>query len=100
MQLTNLFEKMSNNLAMLCNDIKPLNTVINSNPSNVDVKLIDFDSDYCQINEKHSKDKKHLHALMMQIIFAEYLNQIKQHLDNNYKKVEDIFSDTYENDFF
>ena len=114
MQLTNLFEKMSNNLAMLCNDIKPLNTVINSNPSNVDVKLIDFDSDYCQINEKHSKDKKHLHALMMQIIFAnffykdynknnifaEYLNQIKQHLDNNYKKMEDIFSDTYENDFF
>ena len=114
MQLSNLFERMSNNLAMLCNDIKPLNTVINSNPSNVDVKLIDFDSDYCQINEKHSKDKKHLHALMMQIIFAnffykdynknnifaEYLNQIKPHLDNNYKKMEIIFSDKYENDFF
>ena len=43
---------MTNNLGMLCNDIKPGNTVINTNPSNIDVKLIDFDSDYCEINDK------------------------------------------------
>lgn len=114
MQLTNLFEKMSNNLAMLCNDIKPQNTVINSNPSNVDVKLIDFDSDYCNMDNRHSKEKRHLHSFMMQIIFAnffydyyrknnifaQYLNQIKPILDNNYKKMEDIFSDRDANDFF
>tara|TARA_A100001015_G_C15034642_1_gene735355 strand:- start:681 stop:2078 length:1398 start_codon:yes stop_codon:yes gene_type:complete len=114
MQLSNLFDKMSNNLGMLCNDIKPGNTVINTNPSNIDVKLIDFDSDYCKINNKHSTETRNLQSLMMQIIFAnffyyyfeknnifaEYFNQIKPHLDNNYDKMEATFSNTRGNDFF
>lgn len=33
-------------------------------------------------------------------IFAEYLNQIKPHLDNNYDKMADIFSDRRGNNFF
>jgi len=114
MQLSNLFDKMSNNLGMLCNDIKPGNTVINTNPSNIDVKLIDFDSDYCEINDKKSTETRNLQSLMMQIIFANffyyyfeknnifaaYFNQIKPHLDNNYDKMEAIFSNTKGNYFF
>lgn len=114
MQLTNLFDRMSKNLAMLCNDIKPKNTVINSNPSNVDVRLIDFDSDYCKIDNRHSNEKKNIQSLMMQIIFAnffyfdynknnifaKYLQSIKDILDMNYKKMETIFCDQRGNDFF
>lgn len=113
MQLSNLFDKMSNNLGMLCNDIKPRNTVINTNPSNIDVKLIDFDSDYCKINNEHNTETRNLHSLMMQIIFANffyyrigknifaaYFNEIKPQLDDNYDMMWEIFYEEDENHFF
>ena len=59
-QLTNLFENMAITHGMLCNDIKPKNAVINSDIHAVDVRLIDFDSDYSKSkNKTHKKGYMH-----------------------------------------
>ena len=111
-QLTNLFENMAINHGMLCNDIKPKNAVINSDIHAVDVRLIDFDSDYCKIKEK-DRHKRGLYALMMQIVFANfiisdykvniftgYFDSIQSKMLAEFNELMAIFSDTRNNDFF
>ena len=111
-QLTNLFENMAINHGMLCNDIKPKNAVINSDIHAVDVRLIDFDSDYCKIKEQ-DRHKRGLYALMMQIVFANfiisdykvnifagYFNSIQSKMLAEFNEMMAIFSDTKNNDFF
>merc|ERR1711871_35372 len=110
-QLTNLFENMAINHGMLCNDIKPKNAVINSDIHAVDVRLIDFDSDYCKIKEK-DRHKRGLYALMMQIVFANfiisdykvniftgYFDSIQSKMLAEFNEMMAIFSDTRNNDF-
>ena len=48
-QLMNLLDKLHSKIKVICFDIKPENCVINLDP--FDVKLIDFDSDWCQYNQ-------------------------------------------------
>merc|ERR1711871_23328 len=111
MQLTNLFESMAITHGMLCNDIKPKNAVINSNIHAIDVRLIDFDSDYCKIKER-DHHKRELYALMMQIVFANfilsdygvnifagYFNSIKPKMESLKRDMMRIFLDERNNDF-
>lgn len=110
-QLTNLFENMAITHGMLCNDIKPKNAVINSDIRAVDVRLIDFDSDYCKIKER-DRHKRELYALMMQIVFANfilsdygvnifvnYFISIKPRMEASKRDMMRIFLDSRGNDF-
>ena len=48
-QLVDLLYATTNNLGLICFDIKPANCMINySDPDNIVVKLIDWDGDWCQ----------------------------------------------------
>jgi len=48
-QLTSLFDEMTKKMHMICFDIKPQNAVINYiSPTNLTVKLIDWDADFCE----------------------------------------------------
>lgn len=48
-QLVDLLYATTNDLGLICFDIKPANCMINySNPNNIVVKLIDWDGDWCQ----------------------------------------------------
>lgn len=47
-QLITCLTKMATQMKLICFDIKPLNAVVNIDGDNVDVKLIDWDGDWCQ----------------------------------------------------
>jgi hypothetical protein len=48
-QLVDLLYATTNNLGLICFDIKPANCMLNySDPNNIVVKLIDWDGDWCQ----------------------------------------------------
>lgn len=47
-QLITCLTKMARQMNLICFDIKPLNAVVNVDGDNVDVKLIDWDGDWCQ----------------------------------------------------
>jgi hypothetical protein len=72
-QLVDLLYATTNNLGLICFDIKPANCMINySDPDNIVVKLIDWDGDWCQdysyITSK--SDLKDLISILSVIVMA------------------------------
>jgi|UniRef100_A0A6C0CYE5 hypothetical protein len=72
-QLVDLLYATTNNLGLICFDIKPANCMINySDPNNIVVKLIDWDGDWCQdysyITSK--SDLKDLISILSVIVMA------------------------------
>jgi hypothetical protein len=47
-QLIKCLTEMAKKMKLICFDIKPLNAVVNIDKDNVDVKLIDWDGDWCK----------------------------------------------------
>tara|TARA_Y100000992_G_scaffold93_1_gene58 strand:- start:727 stop:2037 length:1311 start_codon:yes stop_codon:yes gene_type:complete len=91
-KLVKLIEKKHDNLNLTCYDIKPENCVINK--SNLDIKLIDFDSDSCFNNkEAHTPNKKLLSILLIANHFYSIKNPphlIKHNIFMNYFTDKDI----------
>lgn len=57
-QLIKLFEKMHTKMNVICYDVKPQNAVIKVLDGGVDVRLIDWDGDWCHENTTLLHDKK------------------------------------------
>lgn len=69
-QLIKLFEKMHTEMNVICFDVKPQNAVIKVLDGGVDVRLIDWDGDWCHENTTLLHDKKFKKIVkLMSILF-------------------------------
>ena len=82
-QIIDLLHKMIYELNIVCVDIKPQNCVINAEP--LDVKLIDWDADFCKDSRSVGTDdsNKDLTLILLVILMANHL----------YKDLTNIFYD-------
>lgn len=72
-QLVDLLYATTNNIGLICFDIKPANCMINySDPNNIVVKLIDWDGDWCQDYSyiTSNSDLKDLISILSVIVMA------------------------------
>lgn len=83
-QISHILNKQVYNSSLICNDIKPENFVINYK-NKIDIRMIDFDDMFCQINEI-SNACRHLLFILLMTLMSCGLQRIKMNKSEQYKR--------------
>lgn len=108
-QLIRLFEKMHTKMGVICFDVKPTNAVIKILKDGVDVRLIDWDGDWCHGNTALLTDNDfRKHVKLMSILFMAnyfitftpmkniFINYFVDRHGNVRKRIQDMHADMRE----